>query len=71
MLVSFSGYSCAELTTSRPTTLPVGVTMSDRTVYTYEIPVDDIRLIRAAYAACRLTPTSSLAERGWALARTA
>ncbi len=71
VLVTFSGYSCADLTTSRPTTLPVGVTMSDRTVYTYEIPVDDIRLIRAAYAACRLTPTSSLAERGWALARTA
>ena len=69
--VSFFGYSCGDLTTSRPTTLPLGVTMSDRTVYTFEIPVDNVRLIRSAYAACRITPTSSLAERGWTLARTA
>jgi hypothetical protein len=67
VLVSFSGFSCADLATSRPTTLPVGVTMSDRTVYSYEIPVDDIRLIRAAYAACRLIPTTPAAERGWSL----
>ena len=69
--VGFAGYSCGELATSVPTTLPVGVTMPDRTVYTYEIPVDDARLIRAAYAACRLDPPSSLVERGWALSRTA
>jgi hypothetical protein len=67
--VEFVGYSCADLAASRPTTLPVGVTMPDRTVYTYEIPVGDVRLIRAAYAACRMAAPSSLAERGWALAR--
>jgi hypothetical protein len=69
--VTFLGSSCGRLDTSRPTTLPVGVTMPDRRVYTYEVPVDDVRLIRAAYAACGLPSPSSLVERGWALSRTA
>jgi hypothetical protein len=71
VLVRFVGTSCDQLRTSRPVTLPVGVTMADRTVYAYEIPVDDIRLVRAAYDACGIPATSSLGERGWTLARTA
>ena len=63
--VSFSGYSCADLATTVPSTLALGITMPDRTVYSFELPVDDIRLVRAAYRACRIPVPSSLAERGW------
>jgi hypothetical protein len=63
--VSFSGYSCTDLATTTPTTLAIGVTMADRSVYSFEVPVDDVRLLEAAYSACRLTPTSPLSARGW------
>ena len=63
--VSFTGYSCADLASTTPTTLALGITMPDRTVYSFELPVDDIRLARAAYRACRLAPTTPLTDLGW------
>jgi hypothetical protein len=65
LVVRFSGYSCGDLTAARPTTLPLGVTMPDRTVFAYEVPVDDARIIEAAYEACRIPVGASITERGW------
>lgn len=65
--VTFSGYSCADLPTAVPGSMALGITTPERAHYAFEVPVDDLRLVTAAYRACRLSPTPSLTERGWRL----
>ena len=63
--ISLAGYACGDLAAAQPATLALSVTMSDRTVYAFELPMNDVRVIVAAYRACRIAPATGLAESGW------
>lgn len=63
--VTFSGYACADLPTAVPGSMALGITTPDRRQYAFEVPVDDVRILTAAYRACRLAPASSPLARGW------
>lgn len=57
LTVTVSGASCEDaLTSPTATTLPLGVTMPDRTVYSFEVPADDGRVQAAAMRACGFSP---------------
>lgn len=63
--VTFSGYSCADLPSAVPGSMALGITTPDRRQYAFEVPVDDLRILTAAYRACRLAPISAAVARGW------
>jgi len=50
--LAYSGSSCAEAQDDIPRTVAVRVTMPDRSVYPFEVPLDRISLSRAIALAC-------------------
>jgi hypothetical protein len=67
LVVDLAGGGCASLSALAPGTLPLRVLTADGRVYPFELPFDDVRLVRAAYAACARepAPAAALVERGW------
>jgi hypothetical protein len=65
--VDLPGDSCRDLDRLRPGSLPLRVITADGRVFPFEVPLDDVRLVRAAYAGCAREPATGdqLADRGW------
>jgi hypothetical protein len=67
--VELPGGSCRDLDELRPGSLPMRVLTADGRIFPVEVALDDVRLVRAAYAGCALEPASGnvLLDRGWPL----
>ncbi len=66
MLVPVRGGSCAAVQTASPQWMAVRVLMPDRSVHPYEVPVDDLTLLRAVARACDVDLDVAAAKaRGW------
>lgn len=66
LAVTISGASCDDaLTPPAVTTLPLGITMPDRTVYAFEVPADDGRIRTAALRACGIDDAEARAALPW------
>lgn len=66
MLVPVRGGSCAAVQTASPQWMAIRVLMPDRSVHPYEVPVDDLALLRSVARACGVDLDVAEAEaRGW------
>ncbi len=64
--VDLPGGRCADLPVLSPGVLALRVVTADGGIHPVEVPLDDERLIRAAYAACAAPVSGTeLRERGW------
>lgn len=68
LVVGYAGGSCLGVSQEQPQPLSVRVTMPDGTVVPYQVVVDDVRIVRAAHAACGIPfDAAAAAARGWDL----